>query len=178
MDLTTAPWWGIPVIAGSFLIVGALIGLLNGLRSDRARFKREDARRWDTELLTRSGAFMAATANCFDQLRIMHESVDRADNIPDAQQLLRQMTATTAYQVAFLEHSRTQSELSLIAPDSVRNASMDVGVELLKAQLHETSRSSESIESSVGAQLRFIEAVRSVVGVPTYGETKKRPVGR
>jgi hypothetical protein len=40
MDLTTAPWWGVPVIAGGFLVVGAFLGFLFTRANDKRREKR------------------------------------------------------------------------------------------------------------------------------------------
>lgn len=46
-----APWWGVPVLAGGFLILGALLGFFfNRLHDDR-RAKRERHERWDENLL-------------------------------------------------------------------------------------------------------------------------------
>lgn len=37
----TAPWWGVPVIAGSFLIIGAVLGFVFSSIQDRRKFKHE-----------------------------------------------------------------------------------------------------------------------------------------
>jgi hypothetical protein len=168
-----APWWGVPLIAGAFLIVGALMGFVNSLRSDRARFKREDARRWDAELLARAGAYMTSTAICFDQLRIFHESIDHPESRVIPEFGARKQAALAMYQTAFQDHIRTQQELFLIAPAEVRGAATQYGVELISAQIHESSRTNESISSSSRAALALIESVRGAVGVPVFEENKK-----
>jgi hypothetical protein len=45
-----APWWGIPVIAGCFLLVGATLAFLSTALSDRRKMKRDDLRQWDKDL--------------------------------------------------------------------------------------------------------------------------------
>lgn len=46
----SAPWWGVPVIAGIFLLSGALIAFLSTAASDRRKLAREDRRQWDKEI--------------------------------------------------------------------------------------------------------------------------------
>jgi hypothetical protein len=46
----SAPWWGVPVIAGGFLLAGAVIAFVAISLSDRRRLKREDRRLWDREI--------------------------------------------------------------------------------------------------------------------------------
>jgi hypothetical protein len=46
----SAPWWGVPVIAGTFLLAGALIAFLSTAASDRRKLAREDRRQWDKEI--------------------------------------------------------------------------------------------------------------------------------
>lgn len=46
-----APWWGVPVIAGGFLILGGLLAFTSTWLSDRRKLRREDRRQWDKVLL-------------------------------------------------------------------------------------------------------------------------------
>lgn len=45
-----APWWGVPLIAGAFLLTGALIAFISTTVSDRRKLAREDRRQWDREI--------------------------------------------------------------------------------------------------------------------------------
>jgi len=47
---SVAPWWGVPVIAGAFLLTGALIAFISTSISDRRKLAREDRRQWDREI--------------------------------------------------------------------------------------------------------------------------------
>lgn len=44
------PWWGVPLIAGGFLLTGALIAFISTSVSDRRKLAREDRRQWDREI--------------------------------------------------------------------------------------------------------------------------------
>ncbi len=46
----SAPWWGVPVIAGGFLLAGAVLAFVAIALSDRRKLTREDRRRWDREI--------------------------------------------------------------------------------------------------------------------------------
>jgi hypothetical protein len=50
-ETTVAPWWGVPVIAGVFLLTGTLIGFVSNHMLMRKQLRREDHRRWDNEIL-------------------------------------------------------------------------------------------------------------------------------
>jgi hypothetical protein len=43
--VTAAPWWGVPVIAGCFLLIGASLAFLSTLASDKRKAKRDKAER-------------------------------------------------------------------------------------------------------------------------------------
>ncbi|WIB34418.1 hypothetical protein [Curtobacterium sp. MCSS17_005] len=46
-----APWWGVPVVAGAFLIVGAILGFFFNRLQDKHRADREKLQRWDQNVL-------------------------------------------------------------------------------------------------------------------------------
>lgn len=50
MDLTTAPWWGVPLIAGAFLVIGALLTYVLTNLNDRRKEQREDSQKWHDQL--------------------------------------------------------------------------------------------------------------------------------
>jgi len=47
MVLNTAPWWGVPVIAGSFLLLGTVVGFLFNRANEDRKAKRDRSLRWD-----------------------------------------------------------------------------------------------------------------------------------
>jgi hypothetical protein len=48
---SVAPWWGVAVIAGFFLLAGGFLAFFSTWLSDRRKLKREDQRQWDKVLL-------------------------------------------------------------------------------------------------------------------------------
>lgn len=50
----TAPWWGIPVVAGCFLLAVALLTFLANLTLKRLELARGDRAKWDQEILDRA----------------------------------------------------------------------------------------------------------------------------
>lgn len=49
MPDTGAPWWGVPLLAGLFVIIGALVTFISTKASDKRKAKREDKVRIATE---------------------------------------------------------------------------------------------------------------------------------
>ncbi len=60
-----APWWGVPVVAGSFLIIGALLGFLFNWVLEGRKASRAEAIRWDADLRK----YAAELIECVYELR-------------------------------------------------------------------------------------------------------------
>lgn len=50
MDGGSAPWWGVPVIAGVFLILGAAVGFWFNWQIESRKLSRIEAVRWDADI--------------------------------------------------------------------------------------------------------------------------------
>lgn len=73
----SVPWWGVSVVAGTFLLVGALIAFTSTALSDRRKLAREDRRQWDKEI---RDAFVEISSHVDDIIEYRHlwiEDVDR-----------------------------------------------------------------------------------------------------
>jgi hypothetical protein len=55
-----APWWGVAVIAGSFLIVGAFLTFLFARWNESTKFRRERGSRLDKEVVDRGAELITA----------------------------------------------------------------------------------------------------------------------
>ena len=67
MDLATAPWWGVPVVAGTFLLVGAVVGFfLNRLQESRKYEREREAVRLD--LLRSTAAKLLSSVEAAESL--------------------------------------------------------------------------------------------------------------
>lgn len=51
-----APWWGVPVIAGAFLIIGAVLGYVFNRLQDKERARRDRSQQWDQNLLAHASS--------------------------------------------------------------------------------------------------------------------------
>ena len=59
--MQTAPWWGVPVIAGGFLIIGAVLGFLSNFLMEGIRHRREDVRYFRSKLIDAIAEFVDAS---------------------------------------------------------------------------------------------------------------------
>ncbi|CAN7151616.1 hypothetical protein LJR044_002483 [Microbacterium foliorum] len=49
-EAAAAPWWGVPVVAGSFLLIGAALGFLFNWLLENRKQSRAEAIRWDSDI--------------------------------------------------------------------------------------------------------------------------------
>ncbi|MEU4472487.1 hypothetical protein [Micromonospora sp. NPDC023888] len=57
--MTEVPWWGVPVVAGVFTLIGVVAAQAVAVVLDRARAEREDAVRWHADSRRVYAAFLA-----------------------------------------------------------------------------------------------------------------------
>lgn len=58
---SSAPWWGVPVVAGGFLIIGAILGFYFNRLQDKHRADREKLQRWDQNVLDHTSRVVLLT---------------------------------------------------------------------------------------------------------------------
>lgn len=130
MGQDQAPWWGDPVVAGGFLLVGGVLGglisWLSSRASDRRRAKREDRVRWHQDIRHVTAAVLGL-ANEYSGLNLENRSVRlRHSKASDKKKLepeisrLRDARMATARQ---LELKR--NELALIGSHAIAAACDD-----------------------------------------------------
>jgi hypothetical protein len=87
-----APWWGVPVIAGSFLIIGGLLAFLYSLITEGRKAKREDVRRFENDIRRLHVAIFRAAApfSSTDSLT-WSNSEERAIKLADLRQAISAM---------------------------------------------------------------------------------------
>jgi hypothetical protein len=61
--VVSAPWWGAPILAGSFAVLGVLAGQLMSWASDQRKAKREDRLRWLTDRRHVYAAYLTTLAD-------------------------------------------------------------------------------------------------------------------
>jgi hypothetical protein len=62
------PWWGVPVLAGIFTILGAALSQTATLFIDRARWKRDNVTRWHVDRLRVYSELLLALDKIYDAL--------------------------------------------------------------------------------------------------------------
>lgn len=103
MPDTGAPWWGVPLLAGLFVIIGALVTFISTKASDKRRARREDKVRIATEstesaskLLEEAGRIEKAVA----QQQTLSHAKFQGDYLNDIATLLEDLdTAWTKFEL-------------------------------------------------------------------------------
>jgi len=172
-----APWWGVPLIAGLFLLAGGVIGGLISFFSvraaDRRRAAREDEQRWDNELLIRAGRVLSTIdalyiANSDYQATINDLIRTRSDTgFAEANRAARAKAeaATSAFATA-------RTELALIAPTDVVETATLIGVAFARVQAKLEVLPVPPVYPSDNSYSTFISRVRAATGVPDYSKRK------
>ncbi|MGK9149455.1 hypothetical protein KXS11_17610 [Plantibacter flavus] len=68
--VAAAPWWGVPVVAGSFLLLGGVLTFLFTRWNERAKYER-DRNREDTKELVEFGAQLVNAGNAARDLAML-----------------------------------------------------------------------------------------------------------
>ncbi|WP_144268305.1 hypothetical protein [Demequina sp. NBRC 110055] len=129
-----APWWGVPVIAGGFLVLGAALGYWFNRLQDSRRAEREDVQRWDHRILELTTGVIAKVhafnlvalheGSAADGCRVLQKDGLIAED--DATAPFREMYSFAQVGQAFVEVAEACASLELIAPTTVRKAAANV----------------------------------------------------
>ena len=160
-----APWWGVPVIAGAFLVIGALLGFLFNWIADARKAKREHTQRWHDEVRKLSVEAVAAARAVHEESVIevgLHEVPDPDDQPKaDGEIALSRERAQAAYD-KLLE---LLGGMNLVAPDEVNNALSEMASKAFNVKISQPYQASESRDELRPAVTAFLVAVRKHLGV-------------
>ncbi|WP_437770618.1 hypothetical protein [Arthrobacter sp. KNU40] len=142
MPDTGAPWWGVPLLAGIFVLIGALAAFLSTRASDRRKSKNEDARRYDEEIKNLGGKFLTNAdeykKKSQDYARLSKSSTIRSVTDPKTGKMMRQTD------IALRDKSKAQhkanealNQLSFVAPERLHAACRAMLVSALRIDMHE-----------------------------------------
>jgi hypothetical protein len=103
MPETGAPWWGVPLLAGLFVIIGAAVTFFSTMTSDRRKAKREDKVRVATGSTESASSFLEQAARIekavAQQLTLSHVKF-QGDYLNDIAALLEDLdTAWTKFEL-------------------------------------------------------------------------------
>ena len=181
MNATEAPWWGVPVIAGIFLLLGGLAGYYFNLKSDARRFARDDALRSREEALSldrrkREEERESKTrvledvkklaVRVIEAIRIVHgeasvlngsEPLAQTTEEKESSRALRQLI-----EKAIAEATSATTALALIAPSTIVTSSLEVSEAALRCYTSICSEIFDATRTALGAHNRaFVDEVRS-----------------
>lgn len=118
---TDPPWWGIPVVAGTFAILGALANGLHAQLTDALRFKRERSTRWDRDVRDTAARFLTLAEEARKAGRNLREARDRpVDDVGRADELKQRARETSEALSALRE---TYNQIALVGPSKLINPS-------------------------------------------------------
>lgn len=159
---TDAPWWGVPVIAGSFLLLGAVLGFFFNRANDRSRAKREADLRWHDIVRTLSAALLAHAEriNALVETNNGYVADGMDDSIPVK---VRVVTALENEQRAM---RNTANELIIIVPKSFVFAIGDFLGEVFVGVLAKPSERDNSYQGQFYKRNALLAEVRKYLGLP------------
>jgi hypothetical protein len=172
----TAPWWGVPVVAGTFLLVGGLLGgaisFFSTWKADQRRAKREDRQRWDREILDRAGRVVIATDEVYEaNYELQRELIRHAEAGGPIPATLD--AAMVRAKVTVNEFAAARTALIMIAPDLVTRASHALGSTLVATQADVSRTTLPSIAVESEKMTQFLTAVRDATGISEIVDLKR-----
>jgi hypothetical protein len=112
-----APWWGVPVVAGAFLILGGLLTFVANWRIKGRELRQAEISRWDKDILDTSTKFLEG----------LFALIMTA--VPDSDRYIPDMVARGTAQLALnLSLSGDVYRLTLIAPQMVSDAARELHI--------------------------------------------------
>lgn len=148
-----SPWWGVPIVAGCFLIIGGLLSAMYVRMNDRRKLLEEDRRKWDSELLEVAVKTLAAAGDVAEVRRGEYRrQPDYGDSWRD-----------NLYNKFVLEHQGLLIRLDLLGAAAVAEAGKTLIQEAINFANQSAIRTADEVEPSVpwvGARTAYVQVVR------------------
>ena len=109
-----APWWGVPVVAGTFLIVGAVLGFFFNRANENRKTAREDQLRWHDQVRQLS-AEATAVARHVGELCMQKDTLENPRDPTDE----HYRKVDDEFRDAYVKMMAISASLGLIAPRSI-----------------------------------------------------------
>lgn len=128
-----APWWGVPVIAGGFLILGAVLGFFFNQLQDKRRAERERIQQWDKNLLDHASSAISLArqfiSDAYDHETWMKGMAElQAEELRQGRPISPPPVEKPTIEAMMLTHAALTKEFSalqMIGPEAVRNAAVE-----------------------------------------------------
>src|SRR5690349_400254 len=152
----SAPWWGVPLIAGLFAIFGVIATQTSTWFADRRRTRREDQRRWHSDRRQTYAAYIAELENAFRLVSIAWS--EKSHDFDQTNETLR-------------DARRRHQELNMLASDNTRKAALDlwnllgVGYKALSDDNRTAEEHDKFIVQMHATTKKLLEVMRKELGV-------------
>ncbi|WP_439692677.1 hypothetical protein ACRQ4B_17570 [Curtobacterium sp. SP.BCo] len=169
-----APWWGVPVVAGFFLIVGAVLGFYFNRLRDKREADREKYQRWDQNVLNHTSRVILLSERFIIEAHEHELSVKTMGAVGVAQMQAGQPVSPPPVPVPTLarfmgtyeEITSELTSLRLVATSSIRQEAQDVNDEVWQLMMTRGSGDIYKREMTVRGSVRSLEAaVRDHFGI-------------
>jgi len=167
-----APWWGVPVVAGSFLLVGALLGFLFNRSNEDRKAKREADIRWHRDIRVLVAELLKVGDDHWDVSRRL---MRRDANPHPEEDLDRALSEEIVRALNVLRMKKV--EISLIAPETLDMKAMSYANLVLSADdtIEQGLPEDEVYDLILMGKYALIDALRAELKIEPK---RKRPVGR
>lgn len=158
MPDTGSPWWGVPLLAGLFAVLGSLIALISTRASDKRRAKREEKERIMSDSRTAAMDVIEA-ADSIEHLTLMQQTEGRA--LTSDQLATLTSDATTKLDNAWSRFQVYGDEEAIEA-----GRQLMVAVRMLKNSGHSERAFIDRSASLIKARNDFVDILRVNAGLP------------
>ncbi|MBT1541471.1 hypothetical protein KK103_06830 [Curtobacterium flaccumfaciens pv. flaccumfaciens] len=167
------PWWGVPVIAGIFLLAGACLGFVFNRSIERTRSAREDRTRWHDTVRELAGEIVALGDDLAWHGRVLDSLRDPNGTIPD-DKVIAERDELKQFLPALKTMLSKANQLNLLVDEAIGEPMFlffYVSRDMQKASKDDAERELAH-RSHKRSKDAFIVAVRQYLEVP--GETTKK----
>lgn len=175
-----APWWGVPVVAGVFLLLGGVLGFVfNRINEDR-KVKRERSERYHADVLSTCTQLVVHVDTVADRGYVIAALLKR-DPLVQARQSTQNAIEQKLEEMleAASQVASTHATLRLVAPSDIREAAVAVNLQASKLYRLALEKSSDLL-TETDQMMKVSIVFQGVVRKYLTGELepkKKRPEG-
>jgi hypothetical protein len=145
-----APWWGTPLIAGGFLIIGALVAFVSNYVTKLRELQAAEIKRWDTEILAMSARLMTIST------LLDNAAVERAALPGGGLPLVDDFDAEVK-ECGYIDH-----RFSLVASADTTRATHSFVLSIVScAHRSDLATVRETFQHMLNARAAFVDAVRA-----------------
>jgi phosphopantetheinyl transferase (holo-ACP synthase) len=170
------PWWGEASIAGTFVIIGALLSLITSFIVDRSKAKRELARRFDNDIREAGAAFLTKADDYVEKAEHAQHAVERPAHWKDYTANLREaLAARRAAQEAF---AKALHPLSFVAPHPLVRAARVHRIQCVTAALSDEILTQATREELNSSRQKVVDEIRRTIKLPALKPSRRARLRR